>query len=121
MRALGEALVIDDVERRERSGAGDCVAAVGAAVRPRLEPIEQRACGENARQRQAGSAALGHDHDVGRCIGPLGGEGAPRAGVTGLDRVNGQGTTDGKRVYLPTELVIRSTTAPLEGQPEDRP
>jgi DNA-binding LacI/PurR family transcriptional regulator len=35
-----------------------------------------------------------------------------------LDRVNGQGATVAERVYLPTELVIRSTTAPVEGQPE---
>jgi DNA-binding LacI/PurR family transcriptional regulator len=33
-----------------------------------------------------------------------------------LDRVNGRGEVAGERVYLPTELVIRSTTAPLEVQ-----
>lgn len=38
-----------------------------------------------------------------------------------LDRVNGNVAAPAERVYLPTELVIRSTTAPLEGQARERP
>ena len=37
-----------------------------------------------------------------------------------LDRVDGHGATSAERLYLPTELVIRSTTAPVGMRTEER-
>ena len=82
-----QALVRDYVERRQRRGAGHGVAAVRATVGTRRERRQQRAATHDARQRQARGDALGHDHDVGHSIGPLGGEEAAGAAVAGLDLV----------------------------------
>ncbi len=90
LRTLGQPLVIHDVERCQRRGAGNRVAAVGAAVRPGRQTIEKLARGQDSGQRQARGDPLGHDHDVRRRIGPFGCEESAGPRVAGLHFVDGE-------------------------------
>ena len=61
---VGDEAALEQVDRRERGGAGDRVAAVGGAVRAGPPRLEQVRPGDHRAERHPGRDALGGQQDV---------------------------------------------------------
>src|SRR5581483_1296591 len=87
---LVAALLVEDVEGGQGSGAGYGIAAEGRAVGPGRPAVHDRPGGDDPAQREAGGDALGEEDDVGGDAEGLGGEGPARPADAGLHLVEDQ-------------------------------
>ena len=105
LQPLERALGLEDVERRQRGGAGERVAGVGVAVEEGAEllvraeeALVDALGGERRGQRHvAAGDALGDAHQVRRDVLVLAGEHAPGAAEAGRDLVAGSAARRGGR------------------------
>ena len=86
-RAPGQVLVDEHVHRGQRRGAGDGVAAVGAAQPARVHGVHELGAADDRGQRHAVGQALGHGDEVGPDALVVEGEQVAGAAEPGLDLV----------------------------------
>ena len=85
--ALDEPVVLEDVDRGERGGARDRVAAVGAAEAAGVRGVHDLGPAGDGRERQPAGDALGGRDQVGHDAEELAGEHRAGAGEAGLHLV----------------------------------